>query len=124
MSLNGFNGSSDLSRGNSLLVELGVEHVIGLQSGNVTTFHTHPLTTGLTSVTFNGGYCLANLPSGEGSVVVAEITAGPVGLALVRGSGRAFVWGDEWVEFDSQWQTLPEIKTFWANSLGWLSGAL
>jgi len=56
-------------------------------------------------------------------VVVAEITDGPVGLALERGSGRAFVWGNEWVEFDSEWQSLPEIKTFWVNSLGWLNGA-
>ena len=123
MSLNGFDGSSDLARGNSLLIELGIEHVMGLQSETVTTFRAHPLTTGLTSVSFHGGYRVGNLPSGEGSVVVAEITAGPVGLALVRGGGRAFVWGDEWVEFDSQWQTLPEIKTFWINSLGWLSGA-
>jgi hypothetical protein len=124
MSLNGHSGGADLTRGNSLLVDLGVEHLAGLQSGNITNFHSHPLTTGLTSVSFQGGYLLGNLPSGAGSVVVAEHTAGPVGLALVRGSGRAFVWGDEWVEFDSQWQSQPEIRTFWSNSLGWLSGAL
>jgi len=124
MSLNGHTGGSDLTRGNSLLVELGVEHLSGLRSGNITTFRSHPLTTGLTSVTFSGGYRLGNLPSGEGSSVVAETTDGPVGLELERGLGRAFVWGDEWVEFDSEWQSLPAIKRFWINSLGWLSGAL
>jgi hypothetical protein len=122
MSLNGHTGVSDRTRGNSLLLELGVEHVAELRSATVTTFHAHPLTTGLTSLTFSGGYRLGNLPSGEGSVVVAEITDGAVGLALVRGSGRAFVWGDEWVEFDSEWQSLPEVKTFWINALSWLSG--
>jgi hypothetical protein len=124
MSLNGHTGGADLARGNALLVEFGVEHLAGLRSGSVTTFAAHPLTTGLTSVTFSGGYRLGNLPSSEGSVTVAEITDGPVGLALVRGSGRAFVWGDEWVEFDSEWQSLPDIKRFWVNSLGWLSGSL
>jgi hypothetical protein len=124
MSMNGHTGGPDLTRGNSLLVGFGVEHLAGLRSGNVTIFHPHPLTTGLTSVTFSGGYRLGNLTASEGSTVVAEITDGPVGLALSRGNGRAFVWGDEWVQFDSQWMSLPEIKQFWVNSIGWLSHTL
>ena len=72
-------------------------------------------------MTFAGGYNLGDLPNAEGSTVVAQLSSGPVGLALERGQGRAFVWGDEWVEFDSQWQSMPEIKTFWINALSWLN---
>ena len=123
MSMNGHTGGADRTRGNGLLVELGVEHLPGLIDDNVTMWSTHPLTTGLTSVSFRGGYALANLTGSEGSTVVASYMNQPVGLALTRGQGRAFVWGDEWVEFDSQWQSLPQIKQFWVNALGWLSGA-
>jgi hypothetical protein len=123
MSLNGHTGSSDLPRGNSLLFRLGVEHLPTLLSGDVMTFSTHPLTTGLTSVTFSGGYPVGDRSEGEGSVNVAQLAGNSVGRALERGSGRAFIWGDEWVEFDSEWQTRPEIETFWVNSIGWLSGA-
>jgi hypothetical protein len=33
-----------------------------------------------------------------------------------------FVWGDEWITFDSQWSSMPMIKTFWVHILGWLEG--
>ncbi|HSQ67917.1 MAG TPA: hypothetical protein VLM85_32125, partial [Polyangiaceae bacterium] len=34
---------------------------------------------------------------------------------------RDFVWGDEWIEFDSQWSTLPEIKQLWVNVFAWVA---
>ena len=39
-----------------LLAPFSVAYTGGLLNGPVTTFATHPITTGLTSVTFNGGY--------------------------------------------------------------------
>jgi hypothetical protein len=39
--------------------------------------------------------------------------AGPVGL------GRAVLFGDEWIEFDSEWSTMPSIPRFWQNGVSW-----
>jgi hypothetical protein len=124
VSLNGHTGSTDRVRGNSLIAELGVEHIEGLRSATVTVFHSHPITTDITSIFFNGGYRLADLPDGEGSTVIAELSDGAAGVALERGEGRAFVWGDEWIEFDSQWGSYPQVRTFWVNAIGWVSKAL
>ena len=44
-----------------------------------------------------------------------------MGFAVQLGSGRAFVWGDEWIEFDSEWSTLPEIKQLWVQVFAWIS---
>ena len=32
-----------------------------------------------------------------------------------------FVFGDEWIEFDSEWAQFPEIEAFWADTLRWLA---
>jgi hypothetical protein len=73
-------------------------------------------------VTFSGGYTLAEVAgvTGGTDTVVASLAFGPVGMAQTRGSGRVYVWGDEWVTFDSEWSTMPMIKQFWVNALGWL----
>jgi hypothetical protein len=44
----------------------------------------------------------------------------PVGYALQFGEGRAFVWG-EWIEFDSVWSMLPQIKQLWVRVFGWVA---
>lgn len=50
-----------------------------------------------------------------------------LGLALRRAlhrhrkGGKLFIFGDEWIEFDSEWKNIPQIKKFWVNILGWLS---
>jgi hypothetical protein len=111
---------------NSLLVPMSVAYSAPLLNGPVTQFATHPITAGLTSVTFNGGYPITDLggaastrtpiaflPSGSGTV--------DVGYAIQMGAGRAFVWGDEWIEFDSEWSMLPEIKQLWVQVFSWIS---
>ena len=54
------------------------------------------------------------------NTVTASLSAGPVAIAQERGSGRALAWGDEWVEYDSEWQSMPQIRQFWVDVLGWL----
>jgi hypothetical protein len=85
-------------------------------------FVTHPTTTGLTSVTFEGAYGVGAVDGGTGgaNTVTASLTSGPVGIAQERGAGRVYVWGDEWVEYDSEWQSIPQIRVFWLDVLGWL----
>lgn len=106
---------------NTLLAPIGLEYQPGLYSEPVTKFAMHPVTTGLTSVTFAGGYLVKDL-GGQGgtSTVIGSISAGPVAFAHERGKGRAVVWGDEWIEFDSEWVALPEIEQLWVNMIAWI----
>jgi len=122
MSMTGYSGAGeDRLRPNALLAGLGVEYLAELRSGPVTMFDPHPLTAGLSSVTFAGGYRIAEIPSGAGTrTTVARLVDGAAGVAVELGDGRAFVWGDEWIQFDSEWSTMPEITRFWVNTLNWL----
>jgi hypothetical protein len=111
---------------NSLLAPLQVAYNGSLLNGPVTSFATHPITAGLTSVTFAGGYAISDLGGAASTrTPIAFLSPGGtqvnVGYAIQMGSGRAFVWGDEWIEFDSQWSTLPEIKQLWVQVFGWLA---
>lgn len=124
--MTGYNGqiSSDW-RANSLLAPLRVAYEGSLINGPATIFASHPITAGLTSVTFAGGYRVADL-GGTGSqrTPIAFLPGDVnVGYAVEMGLGRAFVWGDEWIEFDSEWSTLPEIKQLWVQVFGWISPA-
>lgn len=116
MSMTGYTGGGeDRLRPNSLLAAIGISYVAELRNGPVTSFATHPLTQGLTSVTFAGGYRV----TGAG-VAVAHLADGDAAIALELGNGRVYVWGDEWVQFDSEWSTMPEIAQFWVNAIQWL----
>jgi hypothetical protein len=53
-------------------------------------------------------------------MTVARLPDGAAGVAVELGEGRAFIWGDEWIQFDSEWSTMPEITQLWVNALGWL----
>ena len=106
---------------NTLLAPFGLEYQPGLHSDPVTMFAAHPVTAGLSSVTFLGGYLVADLGGSSGtSTAIGSIAAGSVAFAHERGKGRAVVWGDEWIEYDSEWQSLPEIEKLWVNILAWI----
>jgi hypothetical protein len=106
---------------NALLEPYGLSYGGSLFNGPVTSFATHPVTEGLTSVTFDGGYLVSvtSVPGGT-STVIGSIPAGPVAYAHERADGRAVVWGDEWIEFDSEWQALPQIEKLWVNIFAWI----
>jgi len=120
-----FARTSSVDRPGSLLSVFGVGYVDGILDGPVRDFTPHPTTTGLTALPFVGGFRVAVLSPGDAgpgtSVVVARLPEGAVGVAHEQGAGRVFVWGDEWVEFDSEWRTMPTVNRFWVNVLGWLS---
>jgi hypothetical protein len=130
--MSGYDGvTTDDWHANSLLAPLQVAYAGPLLNGvigSVTTFAAHPITTGLTSVTFAGGYAITDLGGAIGTRVPiaflpdpADAGVVPVGYAITMGSGRAFVWGDEWIEFDSEWSMLPEIKQLWIQVFAWIS---
>lgn len=114
-------------RANSLLSQLGVAYSGDRIWGPVTQFAAHPITTGLTSVTFTGGYPVADLGGAGTRTPLAFIPANgnqvTVAFAVQLGAGRAFVWGDEWIEFDSEWSSQPQIPQLWLQVFSWIAPA-
>ncbi|HVT07316.1 MAG TPA: hypothetical protein VHO67_07650 [Polyangia bacterium] len=120
------NDTSQDWRANSLLAPLGVAYSGQLVWGPVTQFAAHPITTGLTSVTFTGGYGVSDLgTAGSTRTPIAFLPGNPgtlaVAYAVTMGQGRAFVWGDEWIEFDSEWSSMPQIPQLWLQVFNWIA---
>lgn len=127
MAMTGYdNVITDDWHANSLLAPLGVAYSGPLISGPVTDLAAHPITDGLTSVVFEGGYAISDL-GGESSTrtPIAFLPAAGgkvnVGYAIQMGAGRAFVWGDEWIEFLSKGSSFP--PQLWVQAFEWLSPA-
>ncbi|MEO8553721.1 MAG: hypothetical protein ABI678_27295 [Kofleriaceae bacterium] len=120
MALSGYTGgTTDYTYPNSLLAGLGARFGGTLTSASVTSFAPHPLTVGLASITFSGGFAVV-IDDPQTAVPVAMIGTVPIAGAITYGTGRAYLWADEWVTFDSVWSGNPELPVFWANAFGWL----
>lgn len=109
---------------NSLLAPLGVAYSGPLLNGPVADLVAHPITADLTEVVFKGGYAVSDL-GGDASTrtpIAFLPEAGgnvPVGYAVEMGSGRAFVWGDEWIEFTSEGAMFS--PRLWVQGFTWIS---
>ena len=127
MAMTGYSGAPpDVLNPNSIIAPMGLSYnnSKGIISGPVTQWNPHPVSEGITSVTFLGGFYIDSKDDGVGqNTVVGTLPAGPVAVAQVRADGKLFIWGDEWIEFDSEWKNIPQIKQLWVNILGWLSPA-
>lgn len=106
---------------NGILGPMGLEYQGALLNGPVTDFVPHPITMGLTSVTFLGGFEVVATIPGQSDVVARLPGMVPAAQAQERGAGKVFVWGDEWIEYDSEWAALPEITQLWVNIFDWLT---
>jgi hypothetical protein len=105
---------------NSLLAPLGVAYVGSLLNGPVTDLVPHPITSGLKPVVFDGGFAISDL-GGEASTrtpIAFLLGNVPVGYVIQMGTGRAFVWGDEWIEYTSEASFQPRL---WMQVLAWIS---
>lgn len=117
------NNQVTIDRSNSFIAPLGLKYngSKGFFNGPITQFAPHPITEGLTSITFLGGLYIDVTPDDVGTnTTIMTLPQGPVGVAQERLEGRVFVFGDEWVEFDSEWQNQPQIKQFWVQTLAYL----
>lgn len=123
MTMTGYLNAPEVDhRANPLLARLGLEYVSPWFNGPVTSFVAHPTTEGLNEITFLGGYAIDDIGGASAKrTVIASTNNGDVGYAVELAEGRAFVWGDEWIEFDSEWTELPEVQRFWVNIFGWLA---
>lgn len=127
MAMTGYSGAPpDVNNPNSITGPMGLTYnnSQGIISGPVTQWNMHPVAENITSVTFLGGFYINIMDDGIGTnTIVATLPAGPVAVAQVRQDGKLFLWGDEWIEFDSEWQNQPQIKQLWVNILAYLSPA-
>ncbi|MEZ4450233.1 MAG: putative metal-binding motif-containing protein [Nannocystaceae bacterium] len=124
MSMTGFiNNQTNADVTNSLITSIGLTYNTskGWFDGPVTMFANHPITMGLTSISYYGGLYVNLTNDGVGvNQTIMTMSQGPVGVVQERKAGRAFVFGDEWVEFDSEWQNIPQVKQFWVQTLKWV----
>ncbi len=117
------NNQTVAMRPNSLLAPMGLSYntSAGFFSGPVVSFVPHPITEGLTSITFLGGLFIDIVDDNIGqNQVIMTLPPGPVGVTQDRGQGSMFVFGDEWIEFDSEWQNQPQIKQLWVQILSYI----
>jgi hypothetical protein len=76
----------------------------------------------LPPITFYGGLRTIVPAALSADVVPMAVIGGEtVGVAGPIGMGRVLLFGDEWIEFDSEWSTMPPILQFWLNTVTWLS---
>ena len=129
LSISGFYSSgSDTTYTNSLLSGIGIaygSYVLGSAGGPfyVSQLTSHPVTAGITSLPFWGGFTVqpAGIADGLGmNTTLATSSDQPLGMVQVRGQGRVLVWGDEWIENDAVSAT-ADIRRFWLQALTWLA---
>ena len=124
MAMTGFtNAQFAADRPNSLIKPMGLSYNTskGFFSGPIVNFLPHPITMGLTSISFYGGLFIDIVQDGFGkNAIIMNLMQGPVGVVQDRGNGRLFIFGYEWIEFDSEWKNIPEIQKFWVQTLSWL----
>lgn len=90
----------------------------GNQTVPIVTWQTHAITEGVTAVGVDNGYEVI----GDGTYIAEEQN---ISMAEVTGSGEGniFVWGDEWICYNSEWQNLGDyqVERFWLNIIKWLT---
>jgi hypothetical protein len=129
MALIGYGESSERTNVNALLEPTGLSYDsdgILAKSGNVTrpvnTWYEHPTSKGVTSIGVDNGYAVLG-----GGTVVAEEGGHVVARALTVEDGRVFVWGDEWITYNSEWEGEAaenyQVERFWLNVIKWLTPA-
>jgi hypothetical protein len=113
--------ASEVENVNRLLNSIGMGYsATDLELDNfVTTWMPHPVTDGVRNIFTDNGV----EPSGTG-MTVANGNADRVALQVLQvEGGRAVVWGDEWITYDSEWADVEDqqVELFWLNILKWLS---
>ncbi len=125
MTLIGYSGPTEVENVNRLLSRIGVGYEPTQimqknsdQTRTVTGFAAHPVTTNVTALGMDNGYPV----QGAGTVLVTG-DGWDLALALDFFNGHVLMWGDEWISYDSEWTTRPDlhVEQFWLNALKWLT---
>lgn len=129
MTLIGYGDSSERTNVNALLEPTGLSYGsqgILAKNGDVTrpvnTWFEHATSNGVMSIGVDNGY-----PVLGAGTVVAEEDGHVVARALTVEDGRVFVWGDEWITYNSEWEGEAaenyQVERFWLNVIKWLTPA-
>ena len=113
------NEDSDALRPNTILPSFQMLYEGDFVTGAITSFPSHPTTEGLERIVFGGGHPIMAAPTLP-ATSVAEVDGRTVGVAVERGDGRVFVWGDELVQYPDQWGDDVSGERFWQNVLRWV----
>ena len=127
MTLIGYADTSEIMNVNRLLapfaMNYGNQAILPKRGGNtipITMWTPHPIDMGVTAVGVDTG-CEAQ---GMGDVIA---TGGgfDVGRVQTVGMGHVFVWGDEWITYNTEWTQHPDyqLQLFWLNTIKWLTVA-
>ncbi len=131
MTLIGYADPSERANVNTLLapfqVQYGEQQVAQRQGGStlpIGNWFTHPITEGIDLVGSDNGYPVEG--ADDASTLLAETDNGdPLGRARTAEAGHVFVWGDEWITYNSEWLEHQDyqVELFWVNSIKWLTVA-
>ncbi len=123
MALTGhYNTAPAVERVNSLVAGLGLEFVFELPviNSEVRVVTDHPAVEGVTRVPVIGGFRV-RATGADAQIVGTDVNGRPLIGVTEVGLGRVYLFSDEWVTFDSQWNMLEsELRRFWSSALRWL----
>lgn len=129
MTLIGYADPDERINVNTLLEPFDIqygEQQIAQRQGNPTlpigVWATHPITEGIEFVGSDNGYPVDG--DDATSTVIAQTDDGhPFGRVAMPGTGHVFVWGDEWITYNSEWVEHEDyqVELFWVNTIKWLT---
>jgi len=128
MTLIGYSRSGEAHNVNQLLAPFSMSYTDQqiLQKGSssstvpITMWTPHPIDVGVTMVGVDNGYPV----QGMGTTIA---TGGGFDVGKVQDveQGHVFLWGDEWITYNSEWQNHPDyqVQSLWLNAIKWLTVA-
>jgi hypothetical protein len=126
MTLTGYTGGgNEPTNVNTLLAPFDIQYATSLVLCGcgvpvpISTWVSHPITTGITSIGFDNGY---EVVGSAGTILASQTDTGGdhhVLRASTVGAGHIVVWGDEWISYDTVWTQFPQTLTFWQNVIDW-----
>lgn len=112
------NSVADRDNQNSLVSQTGLSYDAPIYLNPTEDWLNHAISEGATAVQIYGGWRVVG--GGEVFVRPAGEPNNSFGTTVDIGMGKAIVFSDEWISFDSEWEMIPEVETFWANMIEWV----
>jgi hypothetical protein len=132
----GFGDPSEVVNINGLIAATGLHYSTQPGYATVNNWTTHPVAMGLTEGAIRNGYAVRDESDSDTDTNDENVIGYATGAASgqlngvffrgrAHGTGHILVWGDEWISYDSEWQTQPQLRVerLWLNSIKWLSPA-
>lgn len=124
MTLIGYGDPSELTNVNTLVASFsmsyGAQQILPKDGTTVpiTAWTMHPTTQGVKIVGIDNGYPVV----GEAEEIATK-DGHVVARAKEVGKGHIYMWGDEWITYDSEWKDHPDyqVELFWLNIIKWLT---